>query len=228
MDDKPVKSVLPVISLFPKLPFIVQLPLVGDRPCLDLANTIDWRLRPTHLNDSLQEYSDLLAITLRLSLITVETYASLHASSLLLPQAAARTVFEVRRFRDAMCHIIDDIAGTPATPAQQTPDREDLAIFSAARRMAQKSELLIWKDNRMIYAPKIEEEGLDHPWLQFVRDADELFRSPLAARIKICAADGCGWAFLDTSKNGARRWCSMKICGNRVKAERFRSREIEG
>jgi predicted RNA-binding Zn ribbon-like protein len=34
------------------------------------------------------------------------------------------------------------------------------------------------------------------------------------------ACGGCGWLFLDTSKNHSRRWCSMDACGNQAKARR--------
>jgi predicted RNA-binding Zn ribbon-like protein len=33
--------------------------------------------------------------------------------------------------------------------------------------------------------------------------------------------------FLDTTKNHTRRWCNMKICGNRAKARRFQERRAE-
>jgi predicted RNA-binding Zn ribbon-like protein len=39
--------------------------------------------------------------------------------------------------------------------------------------------------------------------------------------LKHCAADDCGWLFLDRSRNHARRWCDMKVCGNNAKARRF-------
>jgi len=44
------------------------------------------------------------------------------------------------------------------------------------------------------------------------------------ARLKLCANPGCGFAFLDTSTNGTRRWCYMRFCGNRLKARAFRRR----
>jgi predicted RNA-binding Zn ribbon-like protein len=41
------------------------------------------------------------------------------------------------------------------------------------------------------------------------------------ARVRMCEApDGCGWLFYDETRNGTRRWCSMKDCGNRAKARR--------
>jgi predicted RNA-binding Zn ribbon-like protein len=46
-------------------------------------------------------------------------------------------------------------------------------------------------------------------------------------RIRACASDGCGAWFVDTSKGGRRRWCSMAACGNRTKASAHRSRRRE-
>jgi predicted RNA-binding Zn ribbon-like protein len=44
------------------------------------------------------------------------------------------------------------------------------------------------------------------------------------ARVSSCGADTCRWLFLDTSRNHSRRWCDMKVCGNRMKARRFQAR----
>src|SRR5215217_1964013 len=42
-------------------------------------------------------------------------------------------------------------------------------------------------------------------------------------RMKVCAAGACQEAFFDTSKNRSGRWCSMAVCGNRTKLQRFRA-----
>ncbi|SHE50927.1 CGNR zinc finger domain-containing protein [Streptoalloteichus hindustanus] len=44
------------------------------------------------------------------------------------------------------------------------------------------------------------------------------------ARIKICPAEDCRWAFYDRSRNRSRTWCSMRVCGNREKARNWRER----
>jgi predicted RNA-binding Zn ribbon-like protein len=44
------------------------------------------------------------------------------------------------------------------------------------------------------------------------------------SRMKACKADDCRWAFLDTSKNRSRAWCSMDSCGNRAKVHAYRQR----
>ncbi|WP_445150470.1 CGNR zinc finger domain-containing protein [Baekduia sp. Peel2402] len=43
-------------------------------------------------------------------------------------------------------------------------------------------------------------------------------------RLKACPGPHCGWVFFDGSKNRSRQWCSMQICGNRVKGREFRAR----
>ena len=43
-------------------------------------------------------------------------------------------------------------------------------------------------------------------------------------RLKACRQDTCGWLFYDVSRNRSSQWCSMRICGNRTKAEAFRRR----
>ncbi len=54
--------------------------------------------------------------------------------------------------------------------------------------------------------------------------AIELLAGLNPARLKQCAGHGCGWLFLDLSKNNSRRWCDMATCGNRSKAQRHRER----
>jgi predicted RNA-binding Zn ribbon-like protein len=44
-------------------------------------------------------------------------------------------------------------------------------------------------------------------------------------RLKACRTHSCRWAFYDRSKNGSGAWCSMRVCGNRAKAQRRRARE---
>lgn len=50
--------------------------------------------------------------------------------------------------------------------------------------------------------------------------AADILVGPDSARVRTCANEQCRWLFLDDSKNGSRRWCSMQACGNRAKAHR--------
>jgi predicted RNA-binding Zn ribbon-like protein len=221
MKQKPVKSYTMVTHAESELPFILHLPLLGGRPCLDFVNTIDYRLSPQKIEDTLINYEDLLAFCLRLSLISTEAYTTLREAAEETPDEAERAVTEAQAFRDALTAIIDDLAGTPGLKPRGFPRPEALAVFDTARRQAHNSEALVWKEGHLQLANNPKDEGLNLPWLILVRDAEDILCSSLATRVRVCRAEGCGRAFLDTSKNGTKRWCSMKICGNREKARRF-------
>ena len=49
------------------------------------------------------------------------------------------------------------------------------------------------------------------------RDAIDLFGGRYATRVRECAAADCALVFVDLSRPGQRRWCSMDRCGNRAK-----------
>ena len=45
------------------------------------------------------------------------------------------------------------------------------------------------------------------------------------SRTKRCEGKECGWLFLDATKNKSRRWCEMRVCGNRAKVRAARQRK---
>jgi predicted RNA-binding Zn ribbon-like protein len=44
------------------------------------------------------------------------------------------------------------------------------------------------------------------------------------ARMRQCPAGDCSWVFWDSSAKGARKWCTMGVCGNRSKVRAFAAR----
>jgi predicted RNA-binding Zn ribbon-like protein len=56
--------------------------------------------------------------------------------------------------------------------------------------------------------------------------AVELLRTVDLSHIGVCPIDegGCGWLFLDRSRNRSRRWCAMEDCGTHAKARRLTAR----
>jgi predicted RNA-binding Zn ribbon-like protein len=59
---------------------------------------------------------------------------------------------------------------------------------------------------------------------EFARDAAVAFSAPTVDRIRRCADPRCALIYLDTSRPGRRRWCSMQRCGNRNKIHEYRAR----
>ncbi|WP_144125760.1 CGNR zinc finger domain-containing protein [Catellatospora sichuanensis] len=56
------------------------------------------------------------------------------------------------------------------------------------------------------------------------RDVVDVLTGPYADRVRECGGQRCGLVFLDTSRPGSRRWCSMERCGNRSKVRALRER----
>lgn len=47
------------------------------------------------------------------------------------------------------------------------------------------------------------------------------------SRVKACRNDTCGWLFFDQSRNRSGTWCTMAVCGSRMKARAYRARQRE-
>jgi predicted RNA-binding Zn ribbon-like protein len=82
--------------------------------------------------------------------------------------------------------------------------------------------------------PRLERDGVswsraDVPALlaAIARAGVELFGGPLNDRIRQCSGEGCALLFVDTSRSGHRKWCSMAGCGNKAKVGSFRERNRE-
>jgi CGNR zinc finger len=45
------------------------------------------------------------------------------------------------------------------------------------------------------------------------------------SKVSACGNAECRWLFLDISKNHSRRWCEMKLCGNRLKVRRLSQKQ---
>ena len=59
---------------------------------------------------------------------------------------------------------------------------------------------------------------------EIARDAARTLGRPTRDRLHVCEGGRCGLTFLDASRPGRRRWCSMQRCGNRHKVHAYRER----
>ena len=73
----------------------------------------------------------------------------------------------------------------------------------------------------------VAEDPFESALATIARDAIDLLAGPSKSRIKACAQGDCGMLFLDASRSGRRRWCSMDRCGSRAKGSAFRNRQME-
>jgi predicted RNA-binding Zn ribbon-like protein len=110
-----------------------------------------------------------------------------------------------------------------ADPADLGVINAELPVSLAHARLAPTpdSYTLLWP---------ADPDALDRMlWPVAYSAADLLTQPDLLARVGECADDrGCGYLFLDMTKNRSRRWCDMKDCGNRAKARRHYEKQKEG
>ncbi|MET7748221.1 ABATE domain-containing protein [Micromonospora sp. NPDC005367] len=128
-----------------------------------------------------------------------------------------------RRLRNAMWRLVcartgggppsDDPADFTATPA-------DLATLNQVAAGAPLAPELTVGGSRRWSLPARGGQAL----ATIARDAIDLFTGPHAGRIRECGAHNCYLVFVDTSRPGQRRWCSMERCGNRHKVRSLRAR----
>jgi predicted RNA-binding Zn ribbon-like protein len=64
-------------------------------------------------------------------------------------------------------------------------------------------------------------EGLS----QLAREAVDIVGGPDGDLLRECGRPECTQVYVDHSRGHRREWCSMKTCGNRMKATAFRARQ---
>ncbi len=189
--------------------------LIGGHPTLDLVNTLDWRFRAAGSEEFLATYKDLLDFAGQSQLIPSGQLRRLLRAA---DEAASRRVLaSVKELREAAASVfysmLDD--ASPATAATKALDR----LFQAAR----DHQRLIWCHGRMVWDWAETDASPEMPlWLLSLNTA-RLMTSEDIELVRACGNPECRWLFLDTSKNHTRRWCDMRLCGNRMKARRFKA-----
>jgi predicted RNA-binding Zn ribbon-like protein len=191
--------------------------LSGGALSLDLANTVGDR--PTNAEEKLAGFEDLLRWATEAGVV-----ASGDAGRLATEAAArsgqARSAFRrALDLREVIYRIFSSLArgGKPET---EDLDRLNQALTGALRHLRVREEAdgfgWTWAD------PGTRFDQILWP---VIRDAAELLTSAEAEHVRECASDRCSWLFVDRSRTHRRRWCDMKVCGNRAKAQRHYRRK---
>jgi predicted RNA-binding Zn ribbon-like protein len=190
--------------------------LVGGRLCLDFCNTTsDRRGSP---EERLESYADVVGWGWRAGVLNAEEAARLTRLGMRSPTEALGVWERSLRLRDALTSIF----GVVAEGRRIRPGALDVLNGELAGAMARSQ--VVPTDTGFTWLWAEGGKALDCVLWPIARSAaDLLTEGPLSA-IRICEGRGCGWLFLDTSRNRTRRWCDMRICGNRAKARRHHER----
>lgn len=194
-----------------------QFELTGGVLCLDFVNTLD--NRPSgEPKELLASYMDLARFGEDTGTLSPGEADRLFERSRTAPEEAARSLRAAVEMREAMYAVFRAIMRKQTAPAPA------LATLNRYVQDAAQHSGLVWSHGRFEWRCE-ESSSFDAVLWPIARSAANLLASEQVGFVRACSSKTCQWLFLDTSKNHRRRWCSMKLCGNRTKVRRFYERK---
>jgi predicted RNA-binding Zn ribbon-like protein len=191
-------------------------PLAGGAPCLDFVNTVDPGLaRDTDRDHLGGTYAGLLEWAAHAGLLTGDEALALRRLGGRRAADAARAYDEAVRLREAIFAVFRALAtgGQPGA-AEVAEIRERYADAVRAAALVPGADATGWEW-------RWDAAGdLRRPHHVLAASAIDLLTAGRPDRVRACAGEACGWLFLDRSRNGSRRWCLMRYCGNALKSTR--------
>jgi predicted RNA-binding Zn ribbon-like protein len=193
--------------------------LIAGDPSLDFVNTLDDRPLDQH-KELLGSYADLIGFARQSGYFDSRTANNLMERAGEHPGKAKEALESARELREAIHDVFAAVVEEHKAPPKA------LSVLNSYVQKATRSRELVQGASgfewRMDYLA-----SLDSPVWPIARAAAELLSSDRLQFVRTCSATECRWFFLDTSKNHRRRWCDMKLCGNRAKVSRFYARARE-
>ena len=186
--------------------------LGSGNPALDLVNTR--RVQNGAVVDDLCAPEDLLGWLDGRGL----SYATAGSGPLRAPPVARTLLTEAHRLREGVGRLLE---------AHRSGERLASHVLYGINRVLEASRASVGLQVDADGASLVEIETGEDPLAvlaPIAKAAAELVIGTDPARVRRCASNECSRWFVDTSKGGRRRWCSMATCGNRAKAAKHRRR----
>ena len=185
------------------------MPLDGGILCLDFVNTVHHRKREPP-EDYFTKSGDIVDWGLRTGIINEAAYNTLYRKTEDESAGKGSYLEKTIELRELVYGIFYNIS------QGKLVEQEKLASFNQYLSSYFNSIAVKQEGNHFIEGWKWKGEDLNRILMLVIKSAYELLLSDRLERVKECP--NCGWLFLDTTKNGKRKWCSMKSCGSNVKA----------
>jgi predicted RNA-binding Zn ribbon-like protein len=194
---------------------VQDIPLVGGSLCLDFVNTTGARASAAP-RERLTCYDDLLTWSQRAGVLDAKTALRLRRAAITREKDAARALRRARSVREDLYDLLS------AFIAGRRPSTVAVARVAADWKAARRNQELVVDQSGIKIRTITRETDLDGVISPIVAAGVDLLTSERLALMKRCAE--CDWLFLDTSKNGTRRWCKS-TCGNRARSRERYERE---
>lgn len=197
----------------------MKFQIIADELCLDLINTLDNRPVPERQQELLNSYEDLADWAAQAGAINAPLRVALIRQAKAHPAKARAALRRAIALRETLYRIV---AGRLTRRRLADSDRQALnevlaeALSRLQLRATRKGFRLDWAE---------EPGSLEAILWPIAGSAGQLLTSGDLGRVRQCGGKTCRWMFVDRSKNHSRRWCDMKVCGNRTKARRFYRRK---
>lgn len=182
--------------------------------CLNFANTAEFHASSNPI-EKLNNYLDLVDWGADAGILSPGEAQQLRHLAEGHPEDAAAAFERALNLREALYRIFATIGD------ERRVDSDDLSILNAALREAHSHMQIVTSAQGFDWGWEESQDSFDAILWPVARSAADLLFSDNLDRVRECADDrGCGYVFLDMSRNRSRRWCSMDTCGNRAKAKR--------
>ncbi len=195
--------------------------LSGGHLALEFANMVSWRHSPQP-QERFNRYADLLAWGRQAGVLTDSEAQSLLREGRHRPADAVMALGRAIALREAIYRIYSALAGEHEVRVA------DLETVNAALSEGLRHARIVPAPHGFAWGWANDEGALDRVLWPVARAAGELLTSEELRKVRECGGDRCGWLFMDMSPAGRRRWCDMKVCGNRAKARRHYQRTKRG
>ena len=184
---------------------------------LAFVNTLSGRPTAAPV-ERLVSYDALVDWAREQHLVSAAAGERLSAAARRHPQQAASVLARAREFREALNAL------ALAIEHHRQPAPPVLATIGDCLAAAYANGRLVPHEGGLQWIASAEDE-LNRILWEIGRATGRLVVSPRLGKIRSCAAADCGWWFVDDTKNHSRRWCDMKLCGNREKIRRYRAKQ---
>jgi predicted RNA-binding Zn ribbon-like protein len=186
---------------------------VANRPILDFLNT-----KPVLADGPTELLSDAHALERWLiasGMVTSPRMKSRLRSWRKSPDAAA-FLAELIAFREKLRSAVVRIE------SGSLPSNSFLAEVNSLLLQYPRQTLLTGRDGKIFRETFFEPRRLSDFWAPIIDATADLLSEADTSRLRKC--ESCVVHFFDTSKKGSRRWCSMNICGNKLKVAAYQKR----
>ena len=185
----------------------------GGHLAVDFTNTVG--NRGSDPEEHFTTYGDVVAWAESREVIDRAKAARLRRTVSADPDGARREFRRAIELREALYRVFASAARgrKPAPPHLEALNRFVSEVYEGATLAAEGNGFALALPAG---------EGLDAVLYPVIKTAVDLLTTSALARIRLCADESCAWLFVDATRSGTRRWCDMKVCGNRNKVRRFR------